>query len=117
MPSKPPVKSHAKARKPWDHGRRESRHKRGYGTAWEKLRKVILERDHYLCQPCREAGRVTPAKAVDHIKPKAEGGTDDPGNLQSICLPCHSDKTIHDQGKNPRLKRRAFGADGWPIEE
>jgi 5-methylcytosine-specific restriction protein A len=30
---------------------------------------------------------------VDHIKPKANGGTDDETNLQSICEACHKEKT------------------------
>lgn len=77
---------------------RKSRHERGYGTAWDKLRKRIMERDNYLCQPCKAKGRITGAKAVDHIEPKAKGGTDDPNNLQAICGPCHDDKTIEDRG-------------------
>lgn len=34
-----------------------------------------------------------PAVAVDHIVPKAEGGNDDPENLQAICKRCHKLKT------------------------
>lgn len=30
---------------------------------------------------------------VDHIKPVAEGGTDDPRNLRLLCVPCHRDVT------------------------
>src|SRR5262245_40732128 len=73
--------------------RRTSRHERGYGTAWDKLRTRILERDHGICQPCQGAGRLTLASQVDHIKPKADGGTDDEANLQAICKPCHDAKT------------------------
>lgn len=91
---------------------RESRHKRGYGTEWDKLRKRILERDNYLCQPCLAKGRVTAAKAVDHITPKAKGGTDAEDNLRAICGPCHDDKTAEDKGH--RVKP-TIGVDGWPI--
>ncbi len=73
--------------------RRGSRHERGYGTAWDKLRLVILARDNGLCVPCNTAGRLTPASQVDHIIPKAEGGTDDESNLQSVCVACHRAKT------------------------
>lgn len=76
-----------------------SRHERGYGYKWEKLRKRILSRDKYLCQPCLASGRPTPANEVDHIKPKADGGTDDPANLQAICRRCHRAKTINDNDK------------------
>ena len=69
-----------------------SRHKRGYGTAWDKLRKIILNRDMQLCQPCRRKGFLAPAQAVDHIVAKANNGTDKESNLESICGPCHSTK-------------------------
>ncbi len=71
---------------------------RGYGAAWVKLRRMIMTRDAGLCQPCQAAGRVTIAAQVDHIVPKARGGTDDPGNLQAICRQCHQAKT--DREKN-----------------
>lgn len=70
-----------------------SRHVRGYGSAWEKLRIVILRRDGGLCQVCKAGDRLNPGEIVDHIKPKTEGGTDDPENLQTICKPCHTMKT------------------------
>ncbi len=102
---------------------RGSRHARGYGRRWEKLRAVILGRDKHLCQPCLKAGRLTTHKPgaslqVDHITPKAKGGTDDPGNLQAICEPCHRAKTQAEaaeaQGRaaQPRI---GFDVDGWPI--
>lgn len=72
---------------------RGTRHQRGYGAAWDALRKVVMQRDAGLCQPCRGDGRVTLATMVDHIKPRAEGGTDDLDNLQAICRECHARKT------------------------
>jgi 5-methylcytosine-specific restriction enzyme A len=99
-------------RRPWHH-KRKSRHERGYGTAWEKVRDEALKRDKRLCQPCLKNGRVTSANAVDHIEPKAKGGTDDLANLQSICRSCHLDKTMTDAGHRRKL---AIGADGWPVE-
>lgn len=73
--------------------RRGSRHERGYGSEWEKTRKRILSRDKGLCQPCLRNMRYRPAKQVDHIIPKAEGGIDDDDNLQAICVACHTEKT------------------------
>jgi 5-methylcytosine-specific restriction protein A len=66
---------------------------RGYGAAWRATRKRIMERDHWLCQHCARAGLVRKAHDVDHIKPQAEGGTDDDDNLEAICLPHHKVKT------------------------
>lgn len=116
MPSKPPTAG-ARDRKAWDHGRRESRHARGYGKAWEILRKQVLARDRYLCQACYEATpqRITPATQVDHILSKAKGGTDDLENCRALCRTCHDLKTLADQGKSPRRRVR-IGEDGWPIE-
>ena len=78
----------------WQHTTGQaSRHKRGYGSWWDKLRKVILRRDSGLCQPCKAHGRYVVATAVDHIVPKSQGGTNEQSNLQAICTPCHAHKT------------------------
>ena len=94
----------------WDH--ELSRHERGYGYQWQKLRAHILRGDDYLCRPCRIAGRTTEAREVDHIVPKSQDGTDDSDNLQSICTPCHKAKTKAENGAN---SRPSIGLDGWPI--
>lgn len=78
---------------------RKSRHERGYGYEWSKRRKVVLQRDGYLCQRCKRAGRITAANIVDHIIPKAEGGTDDYDNLQVICNKCHQLKTAEEAAR------------------
>lgn len=99
-------------------GQAGTRHERGYGHQWTKLRLSILDRDKHLCQPCMAEGRLTPARMVDHIKPKAEGGTDDPANLRAICGGCHAAKTTAEghkaAGHRPRPR---FDADGWPVWE
>jgi 5-methylcytosine-specific restriction protein A len=80
---------------------RGNRHQRGYGYEWEKLRVVILRRDHGLCQcPECQGGRLrlTVADQVHHIVGKAEararGWTPDeidhPSNLQAINRDCHA---------------------------
>lgn len=90
-----------------------SRHERGYGAEWVKTSARIRARDKYLCQACLREGRLTPYRkgigfAVDHIRPKAKGGTDDDGNLELLCKACHADKTRKDS-----LRRRTVGVDGW----
>lgn len=106
----------------WSDGDRASRHERGYGTAWDKLRLQILQRDCYICRcsECQPAGktfptRIRPATEVDHVIPKAKGGTDDPGNLAAINADCHRRKTLRDRGAQPKPKPR-IAPDGWPIE-
>jgi 5-methylcytosine-specific restriction protein A len=92
-----------------------SRQSRGYGAAWDRKRKRILERDCYLCQCsyCKAEGRITPASEVDHVKPKAKGGTDDDGNLQAINRDCHKRKTLEETGKQRRPKFSAAGRPVW----
>ncbi|MFA9231850.1 MAG: HNH endonuclease [Microgenomates group bacterium] len=94
----------------WQH--KGTRHERGYGSQWVKARKLIIARDGGLCQPCLRKGRPTPFDEVDHIVPKAHGGTDHHDNLQCICETCHRDKTLADEGKRAKTM---IGVDGWPI--
>ena len=91
-----------------------SRHERGYGSAWDKIRPSILQRDLFLCQACKRQGRLTPAKDVDHITPKAQGGIDDPDNLQSLCRSCHIKKT---REENRADTFSQVGLDGYPIDK
>ena len=64
-----------------------SRQSRGYGANWERLRKRVLAAGA-LCRMCGH-----PATQVDHIIPKARGGTDAESNLQPLCADCHAQKT------------------------
>jgi 5-methylcytosine-specific restriction endonuclease McrA len=72
---------------------RGSRHERGYGSEWDKARERVMRRDHGLCQPSLRHGLVVAAKAVDHIVPRARGGTDADANLQAISDEPHKAKT------------------------
>ena len=101
------------SRKAWDHGGK-SRQARGYGAAWDKLRSQVLSEEP-ACKVCMAKGIVTASAEVDHIKPKAQGGTDDRTNLRGICVPCHRIKTAEERGF--KVKRKpTFDTDGWPID-
>lgn len=100
----------------------KSRHERGYGRRWTQIRETILARDKYLCQACLKQGRLTPLKvrpydhAVDHIKPKSQGGDDSHSNLQSLCAPCHAIKTDEEAKAGQGVKPKpAFDPNGKPI--
>jgi 5-methylcytosine-specific restriction protein A len=67
------------------------------GRPWRRKRTQVLERDGYLCRPCKRKGRTTTAKEVDHITAISNGGDDDISNLESICLACHRIKTARDR--------------------
>lgn len=86
---------------PIEDARRGSSAARGYGHAWRTRRLRILKRDKYLCQACRRNGVLNPVGKsghVDHVVPRARGGTDDDSNLQTLCASCHSAKTATEDG-------------------
>jgi 5-methylcytosine-specific restriction protein A len=87
---------HLKPKHGWQEDRGTNK-ERGYGWTWTERRQRVLRRDNYLCQECSRHNRVTAANEVDHIVPKAIGGTDDSNNLQSLCVPCHQAKTLKER--------------------
>lgn len=103
---------------------KESRQARGYGAAWDRLRKTILQRDCGICQPCKKQGRIHSANEVDHIvskaKARAMGWTDaqmdHPSNLQAINHDCHKAKTAADEGRTLKPPPVKIGLDGFPVE-
>ena len=77
------------------------------GRPWRRKRARVLARDGYQCQcaDCKATGAVTLADEVDHIVPRAEGGTDDESNLQAINREHHKLKTIAEQRRGARRRR------------
>jgi 5-methylcytosine-specific restriction protein A len=100
----------------WNHGDRESRHKRGLGGSHHRARKELLAQEP-LCRLClaKNPPRTTVATIADHIIPRAKGGSGDISNLQPVCARCHDEKTRADLGW--RKRRPTIGLDGWPIDE
>lgn len=72
---------------------RSPEHNKRYNYQWRKLRKRFLDA-HPLCEQCKANGRYTAATEVHHIKPLADGGTNDENNLMALCKPCHSRITM-----------------------
>lgn len=77
---------------PWATNEGKTAHQRGYGARWRRLRAVVLASEP-LCRQCDREGRIAAARIVDHVVPKAEGGTDEMSNLQPLCLRCSNEKT------------------------
>jgi 5-methylcytosine-specific restriction protein A len=91
--------------------RRGSSTKRGYGSRWQKRRKIALSSpDGAICVfHWEELGQVVPATTRDHIVPKAKGGSDDDSNLQSACATCNSAKGDRDDAEfRAWLRARGF---------
>lgn len=59
----------------------------GSTRAWRKIRKVILDRDHWICRLQIEGVCIYRANSVHHTKGKQFG--DDPKHLVAACLPCN----------------------------
>lgn len=75
---------------------------RGYGGRWRKIRDAVLRREP-LCRSCRLLGLDVEATDVDHIVPRARGGTDEASNLQPLCHSCHSKKTATEDVERDQL--------------
>jgi hypothetical protein len=56
----------------------------------KRVRFEVLARDNYTCRYCRATD--VPL-TIDHVKPVALGGTDDPSNLVAACKDCNAGKS------------------------
>lgn len=55
---------------------------------WKLKRQLVGERDGFICRECG----VTEDLTLDHVIPKAWGGSNAIGNLQLLCSPCNNKK-------------------------
>jgi len=69
------------------------------GWAWERTRQRIIKRDG-CCVYCGG-----PAEVVDHVIPRARGGSDDDANLRACCTRCNQRKA-HEESRAGRESRR-----------
>ena len=65
-------------------------YQKGFNYGYSSRRKAVLHRDNYTCQCC---GKKNCRLEVHHIKFRGNGGTDDEGNLITLCTDCH--KGVH----------------------
>lgn len=79
-----------------------------HSREWRAVRLQVLERDGYLCQPCKRAGRITPAKTVDHIELLRTNWSRrlDLDNLETICRQCHNAKHIERTQTRDKKRQR-----------
>lgn len=73
-------------------------HDRLSGWTWERVRRIVLDRDDWRCVECQHPGDLE----VDHIVPMESGGAAlDVNNLQVLCSGCHVLKTAREAGVDP----------------
>jgi 5-methylcytosine-specific restriction protein A len=88
---------------------RRKRQNRVYGSAWRRVRPMVLARDGGLCQ-LRLEGCTAIATEVDHIVPVDAGGAlYDMDNLRSSCTHCNRRR---ENLRRQRIKPRA--SQDWP---
>lgn len=54
----------------------------------DRVRQMVYRRDGHRCVTCGSGDRLS----LDHIHPWSLGGSDDPSNLQTMCVSCNSRK-------------------------
>lgn len=79
----------AHPRKAWAKAKEQ---KRLSGRALQRARHQLFTLNP-LCAECERQGFVRVATQRDHIIPMAQGGTEDPSNIQGLCGECHDAKT------------------------
>lgn len=82
--------------------------KKRYGYKWRKIRKAFLAANP-LCEMCRREGRYIDATEVHHVKPLADGGTNDFDNLMALCKACHSRITLTAENRGRGYKNLDVG--------
>lgn len=65
-------------------------------SAWRMIRSGVIERDGGRCRLCGKDLSTVPSwlTEVHHIRPRAEGGSDHPSNLITLCVMCHKRITV-----------------------
>jgi 5-methylcytosine-specific restriction enzyme A len=92
-----------------------------HSKEWHRLRGQALKRDRYRCTApgCRHT-RETSRLFVDHIKPRAQGGSDTLDNVRTLCQ-VHDNQVKEDargvrrSGGKLTIRTVAVGVDGWPT--
>ena len=71
-----------------------------HSAAWRRVRRMALQRDHFLCQDCLKHGRFKKATEVHHVLELEEHPelALELSNLRSLCWDCHEQTKDHRRG-------------------
>lgn len=79
-------------------------YQQGPTAGWENLKAYAKWRDGYKCRACGKSKHKDGVRMeVHHIRHKADGGTDTPDNVVTLCEDCHK---AHHQGERKLKFRR-----------
>lgn len=67
--------------------------KRKKASLSSRVRFEVLKRDAFRCQYCGKQAGAGAELEIDHIIPRAKGGTDDKENLITACKECNNGKS------------------------
>ena len=72
-------------------------------AGWENLKAYAKWRDGYKCRSCGKRAKDGARLEVHHIRRRADGGSDTPDNVVTLCHECHENH--HKGAKKLKLKR------------
>lgn len=77
--------------------------------AWvsSRLRRQVAERARYFCEYCQTQRKMVVTMQIDHIIPKAAGGTTALDNLCLACIGCNSFKRDFQVGLDPTTEEES----------
>lgn len=90
---------------------RAGTHSRCAPDVWRRICIAVKNRDGHRCVRCGADPEVdyTVKLTVDHIIPHAQGGSDLPSNLRTLCLTCHKKRIGRANRRGSRLLEARFG--------
>lgn len=93
---------------PWATSKGKSRQQRGYDAEHDAMRKRVMIEEPW-CRECVRNGVSPPRRTTvaDHMRNRAEGGTNDRENYQGLCDPHSKSKTAKEAARARWRNRNA----------
>ncbi|MGW0523064.1 HNH endonuclease [Crossiella sp. NPDC003009] len=76
----------------------------GRESARRAARRIVNQAGGATCVTCRGWHPALVIR-IDHVVPLADGGRDEPGNVQVLCMECHADKTSREAVERAHRRR------------
>jgi len=79
-----------------------------YPDNWDEIRRRVYRRDNYTCKNCGVRGVEL---HTHHVVPLKSGGSNNPGNLITLCRRCHRKIHPHMKDKGDYIKPEEYYSD------